>query len=136
MPGSFNITVDQGDSLPLVVGPVKVPDPVTGVESPIDLTQGGMKMWVTAKATLDVADSAAPIRKRTVSAGGASGEIDLNVPVTTDKNYATANITAAEIAAITAPVFLKCDVQLEEPNGRKTTIARGVIAVRADVTDA
>lgn len=128
------LVLDQGDTGEYVFGPVIVPDPVTGVMGPLDLTQGGMQARFTAKAVITDADVDAKIRKG--SPGTTLAGIALNVPASTAKNYGTVTIDPADSEALAAPVSLLFDLQIQEPNGRKTTIRRGVLAIAPDVTNA
>ncbi len=99
----------------------------------IDLSLANVKMWLTAKRSLADTDAAAVIAK-TAGVGGGPGGITLNSPASTGKSFATVVVNPADTAALTETSRLECDVQLEEPDGTKTTVGRGRISVLADVT--
>lgn len=130
--------IEQGDTLDLVVGPVVLPNLVTGGTSPIDLTAAGMKIRFTAKAVKGTADADAELRKTHGVVGGPGG-ITVNSPASAEKNFATIRAEAAETDALAVPAAgrlrLFYDVQLEEPDGRVTTLKRGTIVVVPDITD-
>lgn len=126
---TFTIQLPRGDSIRLEIGPVVIRR-ADGTKTPIDLTVGGTKMWLTVKQTLDDADVAAEVQL-TEGAG-----ITLNSPVTVDKNMATARIPKEETQALAVPDTLYCDVQLQEPDGTKTTLAIGTIELLRDATRA
>jgi hypothetical protein len=128
------ITAEQGDSIDIELGPVDVYDERLKTTTHIDLTQAGMKMWVTVKIARSDTYANAVVKKTAGVAGGAGG-IDLNFPVSTDKNLATAHISPAESQALSVRGYY-WDAQLEEPSGRKTTISRGTLRIAEDVTDA
>jgi hypothetical protein len=132
-------TIEQGDDIELVLGPLMIRDPVTRALTPIDTTAGGIKLWLTAKRALTDADAAAVIRLGSPNVGGGLTGIVVNTPPTTAKNYVTITIPGAlteAIAAADLPLRLRYDVQLEEPTGKTTTLRRGTIMVVADATDA
>lgn len=91
------------------VATVTRPD-AAGVEQPIDLTQGGLKLQFTAKRRRSDADAAALVSK-TQGAG-----ISLNSPVTVPKNLATIQILAADLAALTDDATLFWDLVLTDPS--------------------
>lgn len=134
-----HIKVEQGDTVDLVLGPVLLPDLVAGATTPIDLTTAGMMLRFTAKTAKADTDAAAKIRKRTTNAGGAAGEVTVDSPASAANNWATIRILPADTTALTVPatgrLSLFYDVQLEEPDGRVTTLARGKLEIVPDVTD-
>jgi hypothetical protein len=134
MPNEFMIPVEQGDTPDLVLGPLQVRDPITNALSPIDLTQIGIHLWLTAKVAKSDADGAAVFQKVYVQGGGGN-TISVNSPASAGKNYATARLAAVDTEDLAVPVDLYADVVLQEPDGRVTTIARGTIAVLDRVKD-
>lgn len=130
------IPARQGDTIELLVGPVKVRDPITQALTPIDLTLGGTEIRFTAKAAISDADAGAVIRKTSGVAGGPGG-ITPDSPASAGKNIALVTIQPSETDALTTlPATLVFDVQLLEPSGRKSTIAEGDLVIVADVTNA
>lgn len=129
-----NLVIVQGDDVDLVIGPVELPDALTGVKAPLDLTVASVKLWLTAKQRYADADAAAEIQLGTASA--ALTGITPDAPATASKNYATAHILGAMTADLEAPIDLRYDVQLEESSGRTTTLQRGTLRVLPEATKA
>lgn len=133
-----HLKVEQGDTLDLAVGPVVLPNLVDGGAGPVDLTTVGMMVRFTAKTSKAVADAEASLRKTHGVAGGPGG-ITVNLPISAAKNWAMIRVESAETAALAVPAAgslrLVYDVELQEPDGRKTTLARGELMVVPDVTD-
>lgn len=106
---------------------------VTRASVAIDLRLANTKLWFTAKKALSDLDASAVIRKTFGVSGGPGG---ITVPGAAPGNVANIGIADADTAALSATTRLYFDVQLEEPDGTKTTVARGTLPVVADVTKA
>lgn len=106
---------------------------VTRAGVAIDLRLANTKLWFTAKRSLSDADGDAVIAK---SAGVGGGPGGITVPAAAPGNVANIGITDADTTELTGTARLYYDVQLEEPDGTKTTVARGTLPVIADVTKA
>jgi hypothetical protein len=130
-----NLEVVQGDDVDLVLGPVELPNLVTGGVDPIDLTVAGVEIRLTAKERYADTDAAAAVEIGTTNTGLAG--ITKNLPATASRNYATASIPGADTAALDVPangLDLRYDVQLKEAGGRKTTVQRGQLRVLPEAT--
>lgn len=124
-----DLTCVRGDSVTIEIGPVTLADQ-TGAETAVDLTTLGAA-YLTVKVNADDDDTDA------LWQGAIGSGITANDPATTAKNYMTARIPAGTFAS-DAPEFAADRVTLVwdceiETGSRHETIARGTLAVIADV---
>lgn len=95
----------------------------------VDLSLGGTKMWFTAKPRKAIPDSPAPALQKTELAG-----ITLNSPSSTGNSKATIVVLPADTVGILKTTDYVWDVELEEPGGRRSTIAEGDWQILGSVT--
>lgn len=127
-----NLTVVQGDTINLTI-PVYTGVAFTqsgeAVGIPADLSDPNMKVWFTAKASYLVADDDATIQAGTTNTGLTGVQI-------------TDGFGGIVSVAVDAPVlsnqtaWFMWDAQLQEPDGTRTTIDRGRLALTPQVTRA
>lgn len=117
----FDVRGDRGATIEFTVT-VNNPD-----GSPVDLTLPGTHLVVTGK--LHESD-AATLFQKTYIQGQASPDIAI---AGASHNIADVTIRPADTAALTQTTYVLCDAILTQPSGKVTTVARGVIKVRAGV---
>lgn len=128
---TFDLVIPRGNARGVIVGPVTVEN------APVDLTVANTQVRFTAKTSLALADDAATgVIRKTFGVTGGPGGITVNDPATTDKNKLTVTLAASDSTAFPAGenTRLEYDVELAEPSGRISTIARGTLTFSADVT--
>lgn len=125
---SIDLTCVRGDSVTIEIGPVTLEDQ-TGAMTAVDLTTLGAA-YLTVKVNADDDDPG-------LWQGSIGSGITVNDPATTAKNYMTARIPAGtfasddpEFAADRVTLVWDCEI---ETGSRHETIARGTLAVIADV---
>jgi hypothetical protein len=127
-----NFALDQGDTLTLVLGPVLLTDPVTNVadagrsdrRADADHADGEARGERGRPRQLPEDDRRG--RRRQLAGDGREQLRDDHDRPGRHRRDLTG----------TLPQNLLYDVQLREPSGRKTTLARGTITVSPDITNA
>lgn len=114
-----DIVMTRGDSVIMDVGVVRY-NPSTGLNDPVTAS----KAWFTAKANANDLDSAAIIKKDSVSSPTkviiTAGNIRIFLDPTDTSVYGDR--------------WLEYDVQIKETSGAITTVERGKIQLKFDVT--
>jgi hypothetical protein len=117
----FDVRGDRGTTIEFTVT-VNNPD-----GTPVDLTLVGTHLVITGK--LKESD-AAPLFQKTYIQGQASPDIAITGAT---HNVADVTVRPNDTAALTQTSYVLVDAVLTQPSGKITTVASGVIKVRAGV---
>lgn len=115
----FDVRGDRGTTIEFKVT-VNQPD-----GSPVDLALPGTHLVITGKLR---ESDAVPLFQKTYIQGQASPDIAI-----AGGNIADVTVRPADTAPLEKTSYVLCDAVLTEPSGKVTTVATGVIKVRAGV---
>lgn len=121
---TFKLTRTRGDTIRLLVTATR-PDEA-GVDQPVDLT--GATLTFTAKLKITDADDAVTTIQKTTGAG-----IEV---LAADEGTAVVTLEPEDTEGLLVKTTYLADVQLDESDGTRTTVASGKLIVTPDVTRA
>lgn len=118
----FDVRGDRGTTIEFLIT-VLNPD-----ASPVDLSLPGTTLTVTGKLTPD--DAVPLFTKHYIQGNAGASQITISGVA---HNIADVTIAPGDTAALTKTRYVLVDAVLIQPSGKETTVARGVIKVRAGI---